>query len=305
MRPQPAHDPAQAQRRTPSRTRSSSGPATARPKGVWKIPVADLEEAGLEPTLVHPTATSAPNPATGARPAATGPTVLELVRSDRFGRLRAELAEAVAAAEIALLRAEAERWRSLADERAQALDRADTALKALTTAMNSGSIRSGESLGRTSHEHAQAQADGQGDIVAVPPLVRAEAMRYTATLQALHDLRKQQNRWWQFWRSVSSRRPRRACGGLALLRQRHPQERLRAPPHRASATAPCAPGRASRAHHRSGAPRTRRNAATLLLPVNASVPVGKRRRTMTTGPRRRMITVTVPGVGHRNVSRGS
>jgi hypothetical protein len=25
-------------------------------------------------------------------------------------------------------------------------------------------------------------------------------MRYTATLQALHDLRKQQNRWWQFWR---------------------------------------------------------------------------------------------------------
>ena len=55
---------------------------------------------------------------------------------------------------------------------------------------------------RTSQEQAQAQAQGQapGDIVAVPPLVRAEAMRYTATLQALHDLRKQQNRWWQFWR---------------------------------------------------------------------------------------------------------
>ena len=29
---------------------------------------------------------------------------------------------------------------------------------------------------------------------------RAEAMRYTATLQALHELRRQQNRWWQFWR---------------------------------------------------------------------------------------------------------
>ena len=52
--------------------------------------------------------------------------MLELVRSDRFGRLRAELAEAVAAAEIALLRAEAERWRVIADERATALDRADT-----------------------------------------------------------------------------------------------------------------------------------------------------------------------------------
>ena len=124
----------------------------------------------------------------------SGPTVLELVRSDRFGRLRAELAEAVAAAEIALLRAEAERWRSLADERATALDRADTALKALTTAMNGGGMQ----MARNGvHEQAPAQS---GDIVAVPPLVRAEAMRYTATLQALHDLRKQQNRWWQFWR---------------------------------------------------------------------------------------------------------
>ena len=117
------------------------------------------------------------------------------MRSDRFGRLRAELAEAVAAAEIALLRAEAERWRSLADERATALDRADTALKALTTAMNSGMV-AGSGVARTATDPDQAP----GDIVAVPPLVRAEAMRYTATLQALHDLRKQQNRWWQFWR---------------------------------------------------------------------------------------------------------
>ena len=125
--------------------------------------------------------------------------MLELVRSDRFGRLRAELAEAVAAAEIALLRAEAERWRSLADERAQALDRADTALKALTTAMNSG-IDSRPASRSAAPRTNQTQGDAQGDIVAVPPLVRAEAMRYTATLQALHDLRKQQNRWWQFWR---------------------------------------------------------------------------------------------------------
>jgi hypothetical protein len=34
----------------------------------------------------------------------------------------------------------------------------------------------------------------------VPPLVRAEAMRYSATLQALHDMRKQERRWWHFWR---------------------------------------------------------------------------------------------------------
>jgi hypothetical protein len=161
-------------------------------EGVWKIPVGDLEAAGLSPTLLHPAIT---NGSTQPEPASDGPTVLELVRSDRFGRLRAELAEAVAAAEIALLRAEAERWRSLADERATALDRADTALKALTTAMNSGMV-AGSGVARTATDPDQAP----GDIVAVPPLVRAEAMRYTATLQALHDLRKQQNRWWQFWR---------------------------------------------------------------------------------------------------------
>jgi hypothetical protein len=165
-------------------------------EGAWKIPVADLEQAGLQPTLVHPTLTNSMR-APGPRPAPEpdGPTVLELVRSDRFGRLRAELAEAVAAAEIALLRAEAERWRSLADERALALDRADTALKALTTAMNAGLAGGGAA--------AAARAGGvpPGDIVAVPPLVRAEAMRYTATLQALHDMRRQQNRWWQFWRT--------------------------------------------------------------------------------------------------------
>ena len=38
------------------------------------------------------------------------------------------------------------------------------------------------------------------DIVAVPPLVRAEAMRYTASLRALHEARKPTSKWWQFWR---------------------------------------------------------------------------------------------------------
>jgi hypothetical protein len=154
-------------------------------KTVWKIPVSDLEAAGLHPTLVHPAfSKAAPAPESGT----PGPTVLELVRSDRFGRLRAELAEAVAAAEIALLRAEAERWRVIAEERAQALDRADLALKALTSAMQSEGGLPGTVAGTRS------------DIATVPPLVRAEAMRYTATLQALHDMRKQERRWWHFWR---------------------------------------------------------------------------------------------------------
>ncbi len=206
-------------------------------EGIWMIPLADLEAAGLSPTSVHPTLSSAVSTTSDAELEADadgdGPTVLELVRSDRFGRLRAELAEAVAAAEIALLRAEAERWRVLAEERGDALDRADTALKALTTAMGSMTA-----LGPAPADPAaiapppaypaapppsypaappaypapppsypvpQPQPDPQGpppgDIVAVPPLVRAEAMRYTASLRALHEARKPQTKWWQFWRA--------------------------------------------------------------------------------------------------------
>jgi hypothetical protein len=153
---------------------------------VWKIPVSDLEQAGLQPTLAHPAFSQAP---IAADPDHSGPTVLELVRSDRFGRLRSELAEAVAAAELALLRAEAERWRVIAEERAQALDRADLALKALSGAMHSDGIHGGT-----------PPPGARSDIATVPPLVRAEAMRYTATLQALHDMRKQDRRWWHFWR---------------------------------------------------------------------------------------------------------
>src|SRR6476661_6391885 len=147
-------------------------------KTVWKIPVRDLEAAGLEPTLMHPAFSNAAPEKEADSP---GPTVLELVRSDRFGRLRAELAEAVAAAELALLRAEAERWRVIADERAQALDRADLALKALTSALQSEGL----------HPAGPVATRGPDDAV-VPPLVRAEAMRYTATLQALHSMRKQE-----------------------------------------------------------------------------------------------------------------
>jgi len=195
-----------------------AGEDDAEPSGIWMIPVADLEAAGLNPTLVHPTLTQAARSESHSDSDSDGPTVLELVRSDRFGRLRAELAEAVAAAEIALLRAEAERWRTVADERAAALDRADTALKALTTALSAGQLNA-PAAPRASVSapiapptapaappipvavSGPSPAPGQpSDIVAVPPLVRAEAMRYTATLQALHDLRRQQNRWWQFWR---------------------------------------------------------------------------------------------------------
>jgi len=112
-----------------------------------------------------------------------------------------------------LLRAEAERWRTVADERASALDRADNALKALTTALNAGQLAPSSApatnppaLRQPAPEPSAPAtqppptAPARSDVASVPPLVRAEAMRYTATLQALHELRRQQNRWWQFWR---------------------------------------------------------------------------------------------------------
>jgi hypothetical protein len=198
----------------PNAQKTGSGEGDEEHDGAWMIPVADLEAAGLNPTLVHPTLT---NPARAeTHDEHDAPTVLELVRSDRFGRLRAELAEAVAAAEIALLRAEAERWRTVADERASALDRADNALKALTTALNAGQFAPSSapatnppalrqpapapSAPAPSAPQPPPTAPARSDVASVPPLVRAEAMRYTATLQALHELRRQQNRWWQFWR---------------------------------------------------------------------------------------------------------
>lgn len=166
---------------------SFKSPAADDPdKTIWKIPVSDLEQAGLQPTLAHPAFSKPPSI---SEPDGATPTVLELVRSDRFGRLRAELAEAVAAAEIALLRAEAERWRVIADERGKALERADLALTAITSTMQSEGPHQGPPPPAT-----------RSDVASVPPLVRAEAMRYTATLQALHDMRKQERRWWHFWR---------------------------------------------------------------------------------------------------------
>jgi hypothetical protein len=195
----------------PNAQKTGGGDGDDEHDGAWMIPVADLEAAGLNPTLVHPTLS---NPArTETNDEHDTPTVLELVRSDRFGRLRAELAEAVAAAEIALLRAEAERWRTVADERASALDRADNALKALTTALNAGqlapssapatnppAVRQPAPAPSAPAPQPPPTAPARSDVASVPPLVRAEAMRYTATLQALHELRRQQNRWWQFWR---------------------------------------------------------------------------------------------------------
>ena len=186
MSPEPANHSPQAQCRRLSQRVQDAVPDDP-DQTVWKIPV-ERSRAGRPPADARCTRPLRRRPSE-AEPDHPAPTVLELVRSDRFGRLRAELAEAVAAAELALLRAEAERWRVIAEERAQALDRADLALKALSGAMHADGSHGGT-----------PPPGARSDIASVPPLVRAEAMRYTATLQALHDMRKQERRWWHFWR---------------------------------------------------------------------------------------------------------
>src|SRR5438477_2490161 len=69
---------------------------------VWRIPVEDLEAAGLGPVDLERRAEQEPALSVITPPE---PPTTALVATDRFGRLRTELAEAVAAAEVALLRA--------------------------------------------------------------------------------------------------------------------------------------------------------------------------------------------------------
>ena len=114
--------------------------------------------------------------------------------------------------------------------------------------------------------HAQAQ---QGDIVAVPPLVRAEAMRYTATLRALHETRRQQKQVVAVLARVatSTRAARQRGGNVTCSDLRGRRRPNRAKPCRRSGS------RNASAPPMSSASRPT-SAAMPLLPVNARVPVG-------------------------------
>ncbi|MDP9332975.1 MAG: hypothetical protein M3Q30_06670 [Actinomycetota bacterium] len=151
---------------------------------VWRIPVGDLEAAGLGPLdlarpvereLVLPVITSSPL------------TAATLIGTDRFARLRTELAEAVAAAELTLLRAEVEKWRAIAEERGRALERADLALQTLVTTLGPAASP-GEPPPRP------ATYERQTATTAVPPHVRSEAVLYAEKLSAR---RSAPEPWWR------------------------------------------------------------------------------------------------------------
>ena len=150
-------------------------------EGVWRIPLTDLYRSGLV-AVGKPSSAAA-----GSGPALQLSTRTELMSSDRFGRLRSELAEAVAAAEILLIRAEADKWRAIAEERGQALDRADLALRTVSAAVEAGS--------RDEPSPALEATPAAGDIADIPSSVRDEALRYTRDLQVTRFVRAPR-RWW-------------------------------------------------------------------------------------------------------------
>jgi len=147
---------------------------------VWRIPVEDLEAAGLGPVDLE--SPSAAEPGLSVVTSSPAPTV---VTTDRFGRLRTELAEAVAAAEVALLRAEAEKWRAVAEERARALERADVALHTLAT-----TVANQPSPGPAAPPPPAPSAEERRPASsAVPQHVRNEAVLYAEIMKSRRNAR--------------------------------------------------------------------------------------------------------------------
>jgi hypothetical protein len=154
---------------------------------VWRIPVEDLEAAGLGPVDLERRAEEEPSLSVVTSPA---PSTATLVATDRFGRLRTELAEAVATAEVALLRAEAEKWRAVAEERGRALERADLALHTLaTTVANQPSP-----VPAAAPPPAPATEERRPPSSAVPQHVRNEAVLYA---EIMKTKRSASNPWWR------------------------------------------------------------------------------------------------------------
>jgi hypothetical protein len=155
---------------------------------IWLIPESDLEAAGLGPLDLTTAMRSEISSSVVSAPA---PTAGVLIGTDRFARLRSALAEAVASAELALLRAEAEKWRAVADERGHALERADFALQTLSSAL---ALPDAEAVPET------APVVDTGPVVderAVPLHIRSEAVLYAESMSARGGARTPRPSWWR------------------------------------------------------------------------------------------------------------
>jgi hypothetical protein len=153
---------------------------------VWRIPIEALEAAGLAVVI---DLTKIDHELAAPLVPASQPTAGSLIGTDRFARLRSELAEAVASAELALLRAEAEKWRAVAEERARALERADTAIHILA---NNHGITQPASAVPAPQPPTQTHEPA---LSAVPALIRSEAVLYASAMTARRDASR--SPWWR------------------------------------------------------------------------------------------------------------
>ncbi len=190
----------------PNAFETGSSPAD----GAWRIPLQDLVNAGLEPGSVgermprqwEQAPEHAAEPATPETFPATidlddPPLALEVLPPDRFARLRNELAEAVAAAELLLARAEADRWRAVADERGEALERADRALDALSTALTTTATASAGATARAMPAAPAAIATPEPAPAATqePPAPRERVPEKPFVHASEHDARSPISSW--------------------------------------------------------------------------------------------------------------
>jgi hypothetical protein len=166
--------------------------ADRRGQSVWRIPVADLHGAGLvETTAGHDAVVPTHAPETVAEAG------LELVGTDRFGRLRSELAEAVAAAELSLVRAEIAKWRAVAEERGRSLARADLVLETVASvrsrAVPAPPVAPAERSAAPIESH-KPQARPAPGAAEIPEHVLEEARRWAQASPAMRELRASR-RW--------------------------------------------------------------------------------------------------------------
>lgn len=123
----------------------------------------------MHPRNERPPANSHESVAAGASRAEPAPR-----ESERFATLLAELGEAVAVAELAALRIEAERLRALAEERGRALERA----------------------GRRVHDHSSANsAPVDARIIDVARGATSEEALWYERVVRTYDYKQQRRRW--------------------------------------------------------------------------------------------------------------
>ena len=96
----------------------------------------------------------------------------------------------MATAEVALLRAEAEKWRAVAEERGRALERADLALHTLATTV----ANQPTPVPAAPPPPAPATEERRPPSSAVPQHVRNEAVLYA---EIMKTKRSASNPWWR------------------------------------------------------------------------------------------------------------